>query len=257
MMVTLMNPLRAAAVLMLFLVGCAAQPGILPARYYRLMEAGLPAVETRLAAEPSANPGALETHPRPTELPYPILAAAVLYASRHPANVSRGDPRWLSLALRLGDLLAGESQNGRGAERLDHRELYVWIETYRILEEHLGDERRLRWRTEIERNVSALAEAVARRQHFPRYQSPYLRTSTNHYALWASTVYLAGRVFGNREWEALGERVMHRFAAEEQTPDGYWGEHSDAGPTAGYNYLTMTGVALYYEHSRDEAALAA
>src|SRR6266446_3281763 len=79
MMVTLMNPLRAAAVLMLFLVGCAAQPGTLPARYYRLMEAGLPAVETRLAAEPSANPGALETHPLPTELPYPILAAAVLY----------------------------------------------------------------------------------------------------------------------------------------------------------------------------------
>lgn len=257
MMVTLMNPLRAAAVLMPFLVGCAAQPGTLPARYYRLMEAALPAVETRLAAEPSANPGALETHPLPTELPYPILAAAVLYTSRHPANVSHGDPRWLSLALRLGDLLARESQNGRGAERLDHRELYLWIETYRILEELLGDERRMRWRTEIELNVSALAEAVARRQHFPRYQSPYLRTSTNHYALWASTVYLAGRVFGNREWEALGEQVMHRFAAEEQTPDGYWGEHSDAGPTTGYDYLTFTGVALYAEHSNDRAALEA
>ena len=75
-----------------------------------------------------------------------------------------------SLALRLGDLLAAESQKGSGAPRLDHRELYLWIETYRILDEHLGEERRLWWRMAIERNVSALAEAVARRQHFPRHQ---------------------------------------------------------------------------------------
>ena len=31
----------------------------------------------------------------------------------------------------------------------------------------------------------------------------------------------------NPEWQRLGARVMHRFAAEEQTPDGFWGEHSD------------------------------
>jgi hypothetical protein len=98
---------------------------------------------------------------------------------------------------------------------------------------------------------------VAGREHFPRYQSPFIRTSTNHYALWASTVYLAGIVFGNREWEELGGRVMRRFAAEEQTPDGYWGEHSDAGPTTGYDYLTFTGVALYAEHSTDPAAVEA
>ena len=82
MMVTLMNPFRATAVLMLFLVGCAAQPGALPARYYRLKEAGLPAVETRLAAKPNTDPRALETHPLSTEFPYPILAAAVLYTDK-------------------------------------------------------------------------------------------------------------------------------------------------------------------------------
>ncbi len=50
---------------------------------------------------------------------------------------------------------------------------------------------------------------------------------------------------------------MHRFSAEEQSPDGYWGEQSRAGPTTGYDYLTVTGVALYWEHSRDKAALEA
>ena len=35
------------------------------------------------------------------------------------------------------------------------------------------------------------------------------------------------------------------------------GEHSDAGPATGYDYLTFTGVALYPEHSADPAAVEA
>jgi hypothetical protein len=50
---------------------------------------------------------------------------------------------------------------------------------------------------------------------------------------------------------------MHRFAAREQSPDGAWGEHSDAGPTTGYNYFTTASVALYAEHSGDPDAVAA
>src|SRR6266542_3449439 len=252
-----MSTLQAVPILALFALGCAAPSGTLPMRYYRLMEAGLPAIAQRLAEAPNADFEALETVALPKDFPSSILAAAVLYTSSHPANVSRGNPRWLTLALRIGDLLASESEKGPGAERLDHRELYLWIETYRLLEQHLGEERHARWRKEIERNVGSLARAVMRREHFPRYQSVYIRTSTNHYALWASTVYLAGRVFGISEWEKLGGRVMHRFAAEEQTSDGYWGEQSDAGPTTGYDYLTFAAVAVYGEHSGDRAVVEA
>jgi len=244
--------------LTVLLVGCAGPSSSLPGRYYRLMEAGMPPVERRLeTAEPSAGLAELEAAPPLKDFPSSILVAAVLYTSTHPANISRGDPRWLGLALRIGDLLAAESAQGPPRTRVDHRELYLWLESYRLLSDQLGDERRARWRAEIERNVGALAVAVAGREHFPRYQSPFIRTSTNHYALWASTVYLAGIVFSNREWEELGGRVMRRFAAEEQTPDGYWGEHSNAGPTTGYDYLTFTGVALYAEHSGDPAAVEA
>ena len=63
----------------------------------------------------------------------------------------------------------------------------------------------------------------------------------------------AARLTGVRkpEWEQLTRKVLHRFAAEEQTPDGYWGEHSSAGPTTGYDYVTTTGVAMYWELTQD------
>jgi len=50
---------------------------------------------------------------------------------------------------------------------------------------------------------------------------------------------------------------LHRFCIEEQTADGYWGEHSQAGPTTGYDYLTVTQIALYCEYSKDPEALKA
>jgi hypothetical protein len=38
--------------------------------------------------------------------------------------------------------------------------------------------------------------------------------------------YLAVLVFQRQEWAKLGSTILHRFAAMEQTPDGFWGEHS-------------------------------
>jgi len=46
-------------------------------------------------------------------------------------------------------------------------------------------------------------------------------------------------VFDRPDWERLGRRILRRFATEEQTPDGFWGEHSRAAPTTGYNELTL------------------
>lgn len=230
----------------------------LPGRYFRLMAGGITAVEKQVAAGPLAELAALESQPGWRHLPSCILVAAVLYASPHPANPRRGERGLRALAESVGDFLASESERGQFLPRLDsHRDAYMWLEAYRLLEEELGPDRRERWRQEIEKQIRPLAEATAEREDFPWYQSPYISTSPNHYALWASTVYLAGRVFENPEWEHLGARVLHRFAAEEQAPDGYWGEHSSSGPTTGYDYLTLTGVALYREHSGDAAALEA
>ena len=128
--------------------------------------------------------------------------------------------------------MADESEQARFEARLNSdRDVYVWLEAYRLLKAKLGVERETRWRRELEKNVADLVSDVAARKDFPGYQSPYIGTSPNHFALWASTIYLAGRVFAKHEWETLGASVMHRFAAEEQSSDGYWGEHERSLPT--------------------------
>ena len=230
----------------------------LPARYFQLMRAGAAQVEKRLNAEPSADLQALEARSGWRHFPYSILAPAVLYAKRHPDNRHYHDPKMLALALRIGDLLASENKKGRFEPRLDSDwDTYMWLEAYRLLEPQLGDERRARWKRAIMENVAPQEAEAAMRLHFPRYQSPFIGTSPNHLAQYASLLLLAGHVFGQKKWEGLGAKVLHRFAAEEQSPDGYWGEHSSAGPTTGYDHLTMTQVALYWEYSKDPAALSA
>jgi hypothetical protein len=240
------------------LVGSTYGASELPGQYFRLLNAGLTQVEQRMTAEPSADLQTLEARPGWRHFPSAILAAAVLYTQKNPANPRWGDPKTLATALAIGDLLAREQERGQYMTRLDyHRDTYMWLEAYRLLKGKLGDELRARWRRDIVQILTVLAAGVTERQDFPWYASPYLGTSPNHYSLWSSTIYLAGIVFGNESWQKLGAKVMHRFAAEEQAPDGYWGEHSRRGPTTGYDYLTSTAVAIYWEYSHDPAALAA
>lgn len=220
-----------------------AAPTKLPAHYFSIMAS---AVRPLLAEKQhESSPGAM-------------LAAAVLYAKQHPANPSYGDKRLLDLTVNVGDQVALASERDPSRDRQDYEwEIHFWLDAYRLLKAELGPQRRRRWEKEIRRDVHWFAEQVAARIDFPRYQSPYIRTSTNHLALFASTVYLAGRVLPEPAWERLGARALHRLAAEEQTADGYWGEFTDHGPATNYNYLTMTCVALYWEHSHDMAAFEA
>jgi hypothetical protein len=246
--------------LLLILVFLGARPAAaqLPARYFQLLASGATQVETRLDAEPSADLQALEARPQWHHFPYAILAPAVLYAEQHPANRHYHDPRMLRLAIRIGDLLAQENEKERFTPRLDSDwDTHMWLEAYRLLEPELGEERRARWKRAILQNASLVFSDAAERMDFPWYNSPYIGTSPNHYAQYAALLLLAGRTFGNKEWENLGAKILHRFAAEEQTPDGYWGEHARSGPTTGYDHLTMTQVALYWEYSHDPAALQA
>ena len=211
----------------------------LPGHYFQVMEAELKALD---ANSLRSNPGAM-------------LAAAVLFVKEDSANPSRGDRQKLELALKLGDLYADQAAADASENKQEYEwEIHFWLDTFRLLDNHLGTERRARWQREIEKITRWFAGQVAYRIDFPRYQGPYIRTSTNHLALFASEVYLAGRVLANPEWEQLGARALHRLAAEEQTADGFWGESTDNGPATGYNYITMCCVALYREHSGDAAA---
>jgi len=230
----------------------------LPAAYFRLLEAGAGKVEQRMNAIPDADLKALEARSEWRHFPYAILAPAALYAKRHPRNARFRDPKMLALAIRIGDLLAGENEKGAFEPRLDSDwDTYMWLEAYRLLERELGEERRARWAKGIKENIAPLAPGAKERLDFPWYHSPFIGTSPNHYAQWASLLLLGGIVFGDREWERLGKRILRRFATVDQSPDGFWGEHNRGGPTTGYDYLTLTGVALYYEYSKDPAVVPA
>ena len=235
-----MVTIRRICVVLALLAATSARGVEMPAHGYRLLR-----VEVDGLDRTKSNPGAM-------------FAAAVLYAKKHPANPAFGDRKFLELALALGDRVVDAAEADKSDNKQDYEwEIHAWLDTYRLLEPELGPERKARWRRALEPIVSWFAGQTAARVDFPRYQGPYIHTSTNHLSIFASTVYLAGRVLGNREWETLGAKALHRLAAEEQTVDGYWGELTDAGPATNYNYLTMCSVALHFEHSQDRAALEA
>jgi hypothetical protein len=244
--------------LMFLAPASVAAPVSLPGQYFRLIEVGAEQVEAKLNAEPSATIETLAAHNNWRHFPYAILAPAVLYAKQHPTNRRYHDPKMLALAIRIGDMLAVECEKGRNDDLLDGEwDTYMWGEAYRLLKTQLGEDRRARWRREIEKIVAVLVSDTEARLNFPWYATPYIRTSPNHFSSHAALLLLGGRVFENKAWESLGSRVLHRFAAEEQTVDGYWGEHNRLGPTTGYNYITMTQVAFYWEYTHDPAALEA
>ena len=239
------------------LTGSEAKALDLPGAYFRIMQVGIKQVQEQLTGGGAADLQTLESGDQRHRLfPHLILVAAVLYIKSDPSNPLYQDPKMLSLSIKIGDLLAAENERGGYEKRLNSdRDTYMWLEAYRLLEKQLGTERRRRWRQALEANIAILAADSAEREDFPGFQSPFIGTSPNHLSLWASTVYLAGRVFGNTDWEKLGARVMHRFAVEEQSADGFWGEHERSLPTPGYDYTTYSGMALYWEFSQDLAAL--
>jgi hypothetical protein len=244
-----MSGILIRALSLLFSVALGLFGATLPGRYFELMDSAIATVD----------PAALKVEQRPKAhfVPGALMVATVLYAKAHPDNHRAGDPAVLALALKLGDILASESEAGIYTTRSDHhRDTYMWLEAYRLLEPKLDQQRKDRWRRELMKQIATLAQEAADRRDRAAYTSPF-GVSVNHTALFSSTVYLAGRMFSNLEWQQLGGYIMHRYATEEQSPDGYWGEHSPRGPTTAYDYLTAAGVALYSEHSQDPAALAA
>jgi hypothetical protein len=236
----------------------AETPVQLPDQYFRLMVSGVAQVQKHMGEQLGADLPAIEKGSGWRHLPYAILAPAVLYAKRDPANPHYHDPKMLAEAIRLGDYFASQNEKGIFTPRLDSDwDTYMWLEAYRLLQPELGAERSARWKKAILENATPFYKSAMKMMDFPWYNTPYIGTSPNHYAQWASLLMLSGRVFGKSDWLELGNKILHRYSAVEQTPDGYWGEYSRMGPTTGYDYITLTQVALYWEYSHDPAALKA
>ena len=231
-------------------------PAELPARYFWLMDSYVDKFAEGLDSLSNPTLADLDKHFNSRRSLFAMLGPAVLYSKKHPSNKRYHDPRMLALALRIGDMMAAESVKGSYGVRSDW-DTYMWLETYRALTSELGEERRSLWKREIVKHIKKLEENCLLRINFGWYNTPYTGTAPNHYAIYASTLYLAGKVFEDENWVKIGGSILNRFATVEQTSDGYWGELVRSAPTIGYNHLTLYCMALYWEHSGDKSALLA
>lgn len=193
-----------------------------------------------------------------------IYVPALLYASDHQSNTRHGDKSLLETALRAGDYMAAciaddgilvPRVNGKQVSTLDeHRSLYCWTEALGLLEDHLDPERKQNWRAAMQRAGKELVADLKPRIGSPRYISPFLGYSPNHFGLRASTIWRMGMVLGIEEWVKLAEVPIRKFVRQIQ-PGGYWEEHD--GPTMIYDYLNTSVAALWWHYTNNPEALRA
>jgi len=242
--------------------------GRLPDLYYEVLaravekEAPLQAADGRFRSRLPA-PGDDESSWRVVVMQF-IYAPALLYVSEHPANPCYRDKKVLEMALKAGDYLVtcinGEGVvvpvvNGRSTNPLDvHRSLYCWTEAFGLLKDHLGGSRLKRWRDALTRASEELVRDLTPRIDRPRYISPFLGYSPNHFGLRAATIWRMGMVLEIPELVSLTNWPIRRFTRQIQ-PGGYWEEHD--GPTMIYDYLNTSVAALNWHYTSDPAAWAA
>jgi len=182
------------------------------------------------------------------DIVYPL---ALLYTTQSPVNPYYRDQRILHYVQRGGDAWR-DFQNPDGSVEFIKVDgstwgptfmpwsMYHWLETYVLVRDELGAERRARWEEGLTLAYTGIDDLL---QHSGVHNIP-----TWH----AQALYRAGQVFGRPEWMERGQGMIYR-AVEEQTPQGYWREH--LGPTISYNQVYVHAIGLYHCFSGDDSVL--
>ena len=248
-----------AATLLLLAFPALAADRTLPAAYFRLLEAGAAKVEARLNAEPQRTEkrSNRRTAGGTSDTRFSRLRSSIRRSIR--ANPRYRDPRMRELTLSNWRLCSPtRMRRARYEPRLDSDwDTYMWLEAYRLLDTELGEARRARWKQRIEANIASTRRTPRTGWTSPgtnRLSSALRRITTRNgqgIFIWAGG-FSAKRIGSSWVREFCGAsqwRTNRRTAtgASTTTPDR----------RTGYNHLTLTGVALYYEYSKDPAVLPA
>lgn len=190
---------------------------------------------------------------RSQELIYPL---AVLWATQHKDNPYYQSEELLEVIQKGGDALM-DVQHPDG--RMDYIAadgsfygltyycwpIYHWLETYVLIGEQLGEERRVRWA----RGLALAYDGIAR-QEMILVNKGYRPINT---IVWQGmSLARAGQVFGREDWSETGRNIVH-YIISHQSEYGYWDEHG--GPTTSYNLVYAHALGLYYIFTGDEIAL--
>jgi hypothetical protein len=182
------------------------------------------------------------------DLVYPL---ALLYQAEHPDNPYFKDNRILAYAQRGGDAWRDFQYPDGKVEfiKVDDStwgpiympwSMYHWVETYALLRDELGDERRARWEEGLTLAYDGIAEGLA-------------SGHVHNIPTWnGMATFRAGQIFDRSDWREAGRRMIH-LAVEDQQPGGYWLEHH--GPTPSYNTVYVHAIGLYYFFAGDDSVL--
>jgi hypothetical protein len=181
-----------------------------------------------------------------------IYPVAWLYTHKYPVNPLYKNRLALESVIRNGDYLA--DYQPASFWPLSHWTVHSWISALELVQDELDPERRERWRAAIERWVKVYLEYLQKSEGRRQYTAVQLGTSPNHYSLYLVAVMKAGEVLGHPEWSGYAREQFHNLLRS-QHPDGFWAEHD--GPVNRYTWLTLQGVGLYYEMTKDPEALEA
>lgn len=180
-----------------------------------------------------------------------IYPLALLYTTNHSMNpyyqdatllpyIQRGGDAWRDFQYPDGKVEFIKVDDSTWGPIYMPWSMYHWLETYALVADLLGEERRARWQEGLTLAYDGIAAQIAGGR-------------VHNIPIWdGMATYRAGQLFDRADWRAAGEAMIH-LAVKEQTAGGYWLEHH--GPTPSYNTVYVHAIGLYHYFSGDMAVL--
>lgn len=180
-----------------------------------------------------------------------IYPLALLYTLNHAANpyyqdasllpyIQRGGDAWRDFQYPDGQVEFIKVDDSTWGPIYMPWSMYHWLETYALMADELGEERRARWQEGLTLAYDGIAAGLAsgRVHNIPTWDG--------------MATYRAGQIFDRADWRTAGETMIH-LAVKEQISGGYWLEHH--GPTPSYNTVYAHAIGLYHYFSGDRSVL--
>lgn len=166
-----------------------------------------------------------------------------------------GSRELLDFAVACGDhFYRTFVRDGRTSRPPEHFSTTFFVDLYGQMRDLLTPARRRRWEEAVLTHCQALADTIQIKFSAPTSGRTALEIGCgpNHVYLWCAMLYRGGMVLGRPDFRRLASWAMGKLL-EGQHPEGYHPEHR--GPVLQYHTITSSGLATYYDLSRDPRCL--
>ena len=178
---------------------------------------------------------------------FPLAAA---WAIQDKANPYYHNAEVLEAIMKGGDALVAD-QDKKGAWTFRKKDNSTWgqilmpwtysrwIRAYQLIKDAMPAERRQHWEKGLLLGFTNISKSCL----------GSVKNIPCHHAM---ALYCAGVCFDREDWKKQAREFMAKVAAE-QSPAGWWTEHS--GPVVAYNFVYVKAFGVYYSMSHDPSVL--